>query len=291
MKKRIKGGSKLDDILDEAKDNFQDKLIPGLMFFCNKVEIIPVNVLNKQYNFLGLSGVDGFNKMEGWDISNITMYTLLNENGNNWNIEEEYNLDKETDFFSNQIRKRFGENVKTTRYFINSYVRDTDANTCIYIHVNNTLKTAGIANISDRSWCDFNYKNVSKMTIIFYICFSLLKKVNFSGITYLSDDATKNGAPISVYYMRKNKEDDEKFSKYQDYGFEIHPDSLEKLKEIKREVINNTSDDLKYTEELHDLLGYLDNKDYKKWLNILENQINSVGGRRRKKRRTLKKRK
>lgn len=287
MIKKIKGKNKLEEILNKAKDNFKDKLIPGLMFFCNKVEIIPINVLNKQYNFLGLSGVDGFNKTKEWDISNITMYTLLNENGDNWNLEKEYKLNEKTDYLSNMIRKRFGENIKITRYFINSYVQDTDANTCIHINVNNTLNTAGIANISDRTWCDFNYKNVSKMTIIFYICFSLLKKINFSGITYLSDIATKNGAPISIYYMRKNKDDDTKFSKYQDYGFEIHPDSLKKLKEIKKKIINDTSNDLKYEKKLHNLLHYLENKNYKKCLKILKNQIKSVGGKKTKKNKKL----
>jgi hypothetical protein len=273
MRKKIKGGTNMNEILNEANNNFKDKLIPGLMFFCNKVEIIPVNILDKQYNFLCLTGVDGFNKMEGWDINNISMYTLLNENGNNWN-KEEYILN-ENEYPGNLIKIRFGENIKITNFFINSYVRDPNANTCIYINVNNTLNIASIANISDRTWCDFNYKTISKMTIIFYICYSLLKIVNFTGIINLSDVATKDGVPISIYYMRKNKDDDTKFSKYQYFGFEISPKYLEELKELKKQIISelDTSNDLSYKDKIDEFLHYLENKDYKKWLDILENFI------------------
>ena len=64
------------------------------------------------------------------------------------------------------------------------------------------------------------------------IIMKLFKRIDFKGRLTLSDSATKNGMSVAIYVM-KNKDT---FSKYQDYGFNIQEDNIERLIEIKHEI-------------------------------------------------------
>ena len=230
--------------LAKFKRVFENKLLDGWGFLCEKVAIVPVKANNKSYRFLRLDGNSGKKGPPPFDHQeeNRTLYFLITENrflriNTAYNIEEKYQ----------KVRFR---TVKKARYEIEQTSTDPNPSTCMSVEINHTNQEASLKNISVHSFC-----NVENMDELMQLFDALLTKEKWKGRVTLADNAKKNGVRVAVYYMRKHKDDPTKFSKYQDYGFKIPPKSLPELRKIKKNVLKLT--DEAATKKYHEKLGML----------------------------------
>ena len=230
--------------LAKFKRVFENKLLDGWGFLCEKVAIVPVKANNKSYRFLRLDGNSGKKGPPPFDHQeeNRTLYFLITENrflriNTAYNIEEKYQ----------KVRFR---TVKKARYEIEQTSTDPNPSTCMSVEINHTNQEASLKNISVHSFC-----NIQNMDELMQLFDALLTKEKWKGRVTLADNAKKNGVRVAVYYMRKHKDDPTKFSKYQDYGFKIPPKSLPELRKIKKNVLKLT--DEAATKKYHEKLGML----------------------------------
>jgi hypothetical protein len=154
-------------------------------------------------------------------------------------------------FMRKNLTLRFGP-AKHTVMEVNQSSTDPDPSTCMSLQLNHTKKEAHLINISVHSFC-----SLGNMDEIMALMDALLKTVNWKHKVILDDNAKKNGVRVAAYYMRKHKDDPDKFSKYQDYGFQIRPKNLPKLRKIKKDVLTMTDEEAtkKYDDELGMLLN------------------------------------
>lgn len=234
--------------LAKFKRVFENKLDNGFGFFCEKVSIVPVKANNKSYRFLKLDGNNGKKGPPPYDEPEefISLYFLITQNRF---LRQTTMYNNPTSFMEKKQKARFGT-VKKARYNIEQTATDPDPSTCMKIEINHTNIEASLDNISVHSFC-----NVENMDELMQLFDALLKKEKWKGKVTLSDNAKKNGVRVAVYYMRKHKDDPTKFSKYQDYGFNVPTKSLPELRKIKKDVLKLT--DEAATKKYHDKLSLL----------------------------------
>lgn len=233
--------------LAKFKRVFENKLLDGWGFLCEKVSIVPVKANNKRYRFLRLDGNSGKKGPPPFDHQeeNRTFYFLITEN----RFLRRRTVSNPTSFMEKNQKARFGT-VKKARYEIEQTATDPNPSTCMMVEINHTNKEASLNNISVHPFC-----NVENMDELMHLFDALLKKEKWEGRVTLADNAKKNGVRVAVYYMRKHKDDPTKFSKYQDYGFNVPVKSLPELRKIKKDVLKLT--DEAATKKYHDKLGML----------------------------------
>jgi hypothetical protein len=167
-----------------------------------------------------------------------------------------------------------------SKYQLLNPVYDKGNTSCISFVINNTENYCSIHNIANKSICNIErYDSFSGLSIIFLLIYKLLRKINFDGKIEISDQAGKDGKRIAFHYMKKNKNDDVYFSKYQDYGFQILNENIDKLIFIKRQVINNIDyNDLeeRYGYDVSNLLRDMINPNYSKSLKNLTKQLKQI---------------
>ena len=234
--------------LVKFKRAFENKLLDGWGFLCEKVAIVRVKANNKTYRFLKLDGNSGKKGPPPFDHQeeNRTMYFLITENRF---LRRRTVYNNETSYMEKNQKARFGT-VKKARYEIEQTATDPNPSTCMMVELNHTNHVANLNNISVHSFC--NIENMDELMQLFDV---LLKKEKWKGRVTLADNAKKNGVRVAVYYMRKHKDDPTKFSKYQDYGFKVPPKSLSDLRKIKKDVLRLT--DEAATKKYHEKLGLL----------------------------------
>ena len=227
---------------------FENKLLDGWGFLCEKVSIVHVKTNNKRYRFLRLDGNSGKKGPPPYDEpeEHLSLYFLITENRF---LRRRTVYDTSTSFKEKKQKARFGT-VKKARYEIEQTATDPNPSTCMMVKLNHTDKEARLNNISVHSFC-----NVENMDELMQLFDALLKKEKWKGKVTLADNAKKNGVRVAVYYMRKHKDDPTKFSKYQDYGFNVPVKSLPELRKIKKDVLTLT--DEAATKKYHDKLGML----------------------------------
>ena len=120
------------------------------------------------------------------------------------------------------------------------------------VHIDHTAQLAALNNISVHPFCA-----VESMDELMRLFDALLARIQWKGKVMLSDSAMKNGVRVAVYYMRSRKDEPDKFSKYQDYGFQVQPNYVAELRKIKKDVLTLTDKaaTTKYDDKLHDLLA------------------------------------
>jgi hypothetical protein len=234
--------------LAKFKRTFENKLLDGWGFLCEKVSIVPVKANNKRYRFLRLDGNIGKKGPPPFDREeeNKTFYFLITENRF---LRKRTNDHFPNSFMEKHQKARFGT-VKKARYEIEQTATDPNPSTCMMVEMNHTNHEASLNNISVHSFC-----NIENMDEIMQLFDTLLKKEKWKGRVTLVDNAKKNGVRVAVYYMRKHKDDPTKFSKYQDYGFNVPTKSLPELRKIKKDVLKLT--DEAATKKYHEKLGIL----------------------------------
>lgn len=279
------------------------KFIPFLYIYAYEINILPVTIPVKDmkiYYFLELKGVNTLkNDEKGDDQEYINAYILLNDN-NYSKIWYDVDLNVYADVNDNYVarmRERFKDAPISKIDFNSNLEKEEQSNaSCLITKVNITRNIGEVSDIGVRNDCNLPYtKNFSKLSGIFLLRFLLLKQLNFKGPVFVADSAKKDGKHVSFFYMKKyndpkyllnngfSKEGFIKYSKYQDYGFEIiDDDAFEKSYEerllrliyIKMQCATLDIDNYKYLEdtywiELHELLGLLKNNNYEKNLQEL----------------------
>ena len=239
--------------LAKFKKAFENKLLYGWGLLCEKVSIVLVRANNKNYKFLRLDGNHGKKGPPPYDAAeaDVSMFYLITKNRFLRRITTT-KKQKEGDaksFMRKNFTLRFGQ-AKHTVLEVNQSSTDPDPSTCMSLELNHTTKEAHLINISAHSFC-----NLSNMDEIMALMDALLKKVNWKHKVLLDDNAKKNGVRVAAYYMRKHKDEPDKFSKYQDYGFHIQPKNIPRLKKIKKDVL--TMSDEEATKKYHEELGML----------------------------------
>ena len=234
--------------LAKFKRVFENKLLDGWGFLCDKVSIVPVKANNKRYRFLRLDGNSGNKGPPPFDHQeeNRTFYFLITENRF---LRKKTVVHIPTSLMKKNRKVRFGT-IKSARYEIEQTATDPNPSTCMMVEINHTDKEAWLQNISVHPFC-----NVENMDELMQLFDALLKKEKWEGRVTLADNAKKNGVRVAVYYMRKHKDDPTKFSKYQDYGFNVPVKSLPELRKIKKDVLQLT--DEAATKKYDDKLGML----------------------------------
>jgi hypothetical protein len=239
--------------LSQFKKAFENKLLYGWGLLCEKVSVVSVRANNKNYKFLRLDGNHGKKGPPPFDgaEADVSMFYLITKNRFLRRItmtKKQKAYDKKS-FMRKNLSLRFGD-AKHTVLEVNQSSTNPNPSTCMSLELNHTTKEALLINISVHSFC-----NLDKMDEIMALMDALLKKVDWKHKVLLNDNAKKDGVRVAVYYMRKHKDDTNKFSKYQDYGFQIQAKNLPKLRKIKKDVLTLT--DKEATEKYHDELGIL----------------------------------
>jgi hypothetical protein len=241
--------------LSAFKKAFEGRLLYGWGLLCEKVSIVPVRANNKNYKFLRLDGNHGKKGPPPLDAAeaDVSMFYLITKNRFLRRITQtkrQKAYDKKS-FMRKNLSLRFGP-AKHTVLEVNQSSTDPDPSTCMSVDVNHTTKEALFINISVHSFC-----NLGNMDEIMALMDALLKKIRWKHKVVLHDNAMKNGVRVAVYYMRKHKDDPDKFSKYQDYGFQVRKENLAKLRKIKKDVLKMSDEEAtkKYDEELGILLS------------------------------------
>ena len=235
--------------LEKFKKSFENRLLEGWGFFCEKVSILPVKANKKNYRFLRLDGNSGKQAPPPFDMPEAerTMLFLIT---NNRFLRRRTVKNNPKNFLARNMHARFGT-AKHAVYEIEQAATDPNPSTCMSMELNHTTQKADLINISVHPFC-----NLKNMDEIMALMDALLKKIKWKGTVDLADNAMKNGVRVAVYYMRKHKDEADKFSKYQDYGFQIPAKNLPKLRKIKKDVLTMTDEAAtkKYDDALHDLL-------------------------------------
>ena len=240
--------------LARFKKAFEHKLLYGWGLLCEKVSIVPVRANNKNYKFLRLDGNHGKKGPPPYDgaEADVSMFYLITKNRFLRRItmtKKQKEGEKKKATFRKNLTLRFGP-AKHTVLEVNQSSTDPDPSTCMSLELNHTTKEALLINISVHSFC-----NLGNMDEIMALMDALLKKVGWKHKVLLADGAKKNGVSVAAYYMRKRKDDPDKFSKYQDYGFKIQPKNLPKLRKIMKDIL--TMSDEAATKKYDDELGIL----------------------------------
>jgi hypothetical protein len=230
---------------------FEEKLIEGYGLFVEKASLISIIYNRQKYTFLRLDGHTGeptheFNE----PTETISKFFLVTQNR-----FLRRDRTKKTDprsYMRRRLLARHGT-VKTTKYEIEQQSTHPSPSTCIHLDVNYTNKTATIVNLSVHTFC-----HIKNMDELIAITEALLKKIKWKGKVVLDDNAHKNGVRVAVYYMR-SRNDDTKFSKYQDYGFKIQLKNIPELLRIKKDIMTMTDKAAtkKYDDRLSELLSQM----------------------------------
>jgi hypothetical protein len=234
--------------LAKFKRVFENKILQGWGLLCEKVSIVSVKAKSKSYRFLRLDGINGSRDLIPLDEQQErTFLYLITENRFLRRDKTLYKKDKT----NLKNHKAVFTTVKFAPYEIEQTATDPDPSTCIMVELNHTNHVANLNNISVHSFC-----NIENMDELMRVIETLLKKVKWNGKVTLSDNAKKNGVRVAVYYMRKHKDDPTKFSKYQDYGFNVRSESIPALSKIKKGVLTLTDEAAtkKYGDKISDLL-------------------------------------
>jgi len=236
--------------LEKFKRVFEGRLLFGWGFLCEKVSILIVYDNHNKYQFLRLCGNNGKRKPAPFDMpeETISLFFLITENRF---LRKDNNMDT-TSYLALNQSARFGT-AKMAKYRIEQQSTDPSPSTCMSLELNYTNKMAHLLNISIHPFCTL--KNMNELMSLMD---ALLVKVKWMGQITLSDTAIKNGVRVAIYYMKTHKEEN-KFSKYQDYGFKVLNKNIPALLKIKKDVLTMNDKDatIKYSKKLSLLLDGL----------------------------------
>ena len=238
--------------LSNFKEAFEDKLLYGWGFHCEKVKIMHVNANNKKYKFLRLDGNNG-DKRSSSDFpkQQISMVYLITNNRFLRRIKVTKSQKKIFKLISKGSGTRFGTK-KYSKYKIKQKSFHRDPSTCISLELNHSTKEGDLMNVSVLPFC-----NIANMREAMVLVDTVLKKMKWKGKVRRSDTAMMNGVRVALHYMRYHKDQPDKFSKYEDYGFIVRPESIPKLREIKKDVLRMSDEEAmeKYDDEIYVLLS------------------------------------
>jgi len=251
-----------------------------------EINLIPIKIPvgNKQtYYFIELKGVKTLKHNDrNYEQDNINDY----QSGPN----EGYNTYLKTHFPNAKIAKIDFYNITEREDEENLEIKNMAS--CIIMPINISKNIGLISNMNSQPQCNLPHTNTfSQLSGIFLLRFLLLKHIHFNGPLLLADNSFKDGKRMALYYMKKyndpkyllnngfNMQSFCKFSKYQDYGFEINDGTIieiaykpykERLLELIyiklqcRTLDINDYDELenKYSYDLNNLLFGLINNNY-----------------------------
>jgi hypothetical protein len=224
----------------------------GKGFHCEKVSIIHVDANNKKYKFLRLDGNNG-DKRSSFDFpkQDISMVYLITNNRFLRRIKVTESQKKLFKFLSKKSHSRFGTKKHSIFNIEHKYFH-RDPSTCISLELNHSTKEGDLWNVAALPFC-----NIANMREAMVLVDAVLKKMKWKGKVRRGDTAMMNGVRVAFHYMRKHKDTLDKFSKYEDYGFMIRPESIPKLREIKKNVLTMSDEEAmeKYDDEIADLLS------------------------------------
>jgi len=221
------------------------KYVNSIGGYIYEINLVPVILYKKKYNFIELKGVDAFEEEINEKKTYICKYYLLNKDRYIWKEDESKMLGlekKSEDYYVNYVKKRLPGAKESSIYFYNFVFDKENRNRASCIELlkikNNEKNEVDVQNIGSTNHCNLPQNDkISGLTGIFLLIFSLLKKVRFDGILTIGDQAKKDGKRVAFYYMKKynepeyliNNGDYMKFSKYQDFGFTLNPKKSEPL--------------------------------------------------------------
>jgi len=235
--------------MERFKKTFENRLLEGWGLFCTKVSIVRVIANHGTYKFLRLDGNNGKKGAPPFDMpeEDISMFFLITKNRF---LRKRTVKNDDSNYLGRNMHARFGT-AKKVAYDIEQEATNPSPSTCMSMELNHTTQTGYLLNISVHDFC-----NLVNMDEVMTLMDALLKKVDWKGTMLLSDNALKNGVRVAVYYMRKHADDPNKFSKYQDYGFQVQSKNVLALQKLKKAVVTMTDKAAtkKYNNKLSELL-------------------------------------
>lgn len=192
-------------------------------------------------------------------------------------------MEDEDDVYLAQLRAERFPAIAMAKYEIpHAAFGTTDTRSCIQFNVDWSRNVASMDAIGNKPSC-----GLPNLDTMFYLHFKCLADIGFDGPVYITDMAVKAGRRMALYVMEKYFDDDTRFSKYQDYGFEIQPDRVADLVAVKAQIRRGLRPNRTLFARLDYGLSMMVNPDYRKTLATLAKHIDQVGGTRRRRRRRV----
>lgn len=263
--------------LTDARSIFLGRLVgQDSLFMVTRIDVIPVST----YYFIEFYGVDGLNASGGYPIRSKSFFYLLNSTCPIWRLSDVDADEDVEDVYLGQLRAERFPAVAVSLYEIPHAAFDaTDTRSCIQFNVDWSRNVASMDAIGNKPSC-----GLPNLDTMFYLRFKCLSDVGFDGPVYITDMAVKAGRRMALYVMEKY-DDNTRFSKYQDYGFQIQPDRVADLVAVKAHIRRGLRPNRTLLARLDYGLSMMVNPAFRETLATLAERLNQVGGRRRRTRR------